>query len=301
MGQIDTIGAYKLEVLESGVTVTKENKYPQLVLRVRATAKYVDDAAGIKHFELAEAGWVDWTSYNEDSLAYLVLFKSADTFNSDTALMNYEQAQKAFGWAGDDFDTIAKKGDLFLGRFEENTWNNKTSIQLSWIDNIDSDPVRGLKTLDTDSVSALSKLLKAGIGKKAVAPAKPVTTAAKVVTKPVTSKSPATEAVPPVTAAVTPPTATTVTPASPSKGPPKAAAKTPPVITEPVTDGLPEEITQNDAWEYVIGRKGANTDAIIEETWLSACGEVGAGRQEAQFTTKDWAKIRNIVVKDLAL
>lgn len=299
MGQIDTIGAYKLEVVEAGITVTKENKYPQLVLRVRALAKYIDDAAGIKHFGLTAPGWVDWQSYNEDSLAYLVLFKSADTFNSDTALLNYEQAQKAFGWDGAEFETIAKLGQQFLGRFEVNTYKDKESTQLSWIDHINADPVRSLKTLDTDAVSALSKLLKAGIGKTAAKPAgaKPATATKP---KPGSNVAPKPAAAPQDTATATLPSVNTATTASPSKGPPKLVA-TAPVTEEPLDNGLPRAVSQNDAWEYLMGKKGANTDAIIEETWLAACGEVGDGRQEAQFTTGDWARIRDLVIRDLAL
>ena len=295
MGQIDTIGTYILEVVEAGITTTKERGYPQLVLRAKALQRYIETPADLAHYSLPEPSYVDWSPYGEDTLAYLVLFKSADSFTADTALLNYEQAQKAFGWAGDDFSTIAKPGQKFLGRFEENTYNNKTSIQLQWIDAADASPNRQLKTLDTATVTNLSKLLKAGIGKSA-APAKP---------KPAVAKPGTTVPKAPAPADATPASESVATPVSPSKGTqikPPVAKSLPPVSTEPsAADGAPDATTQLEAWDFVISRKGGNEDKVVEETWLAACGEIGAGRTEDKFTPQDWAKIRNIVVRDLAL
>lgn len=305
MGQIDTIGTYILEVAEIGLTVTREKKYPQLVLRSKAVKKWVDDAETMAHFGITAPAYVDWSGYNEDSLDYLVLFNSPDTFDESTAMLNYEQAQKAFGWAGAEFANVAKAGDQFLGRFKQNEYNGKTSIQLSWIDHVDADPINSIKTLAVDEVAALSKLLKQGIGKAAKpAAAKPTTKpkpgAAAAPKSPSQASSPAqvaTAAKPDAGSVTAPATPPTTAPKSPSKPP----ASTPPKAEAEPTDGLAREVDQTTAWDYVIGKKGGNEDSVIVEAWLAACAEVGNGRQEAQFTNADWGKIRDIVLKDLAL
>lgn len=301
MGSIDTVGTYILEIVEQGISTTKEGK-PQLVLKSKALQKYVDDKDSMTHFGITEPAYVDWSSYGEESTDFLLLFNSVDTFDASTAMLNYEQAQKAFKWAGDSFDTIAKIGDKFLGRFKEETYKDKVSIKLTWIDAADANPVHTIKKLDVDGVSALNKLLKAGIGKSAkpaaVAAAKPVVAKpALVKPSPAVVNPAAAPASSPASSAVKPVTTPTTAPKSPSKATPPP----PKPEVDPATDGLPREISQNDAWEYVISKKGDTADADLESAWLSACSEIGAGRQEAQFTTADWAKIRDITIKDLAL
>ncbi len=50
-----------------------------------------------------------------------------------------------------------------------------------------------------------------------------------------------------------------------------------------------------------MNNKGGNTDDDVTETWIAACEEVLAGRAEDQATPTDWAKIRDVVIKDMAL
>lgn len=56
-----------------------------------------------------------------------------------------------------------------------------------------------------------------------------------------------------------------------------------------------------EAWEYIQGIKGANEDNVVTETWMSSCGEIGGTRTEDEFLPADWAKVRDLVIKDLDL
>lgn len=298
MNKIDSIGTYVGEILESAVSLTTKG-FPQWVARLKAEKKWVGDTEGMKHFKLEEPAYVDWTSFDEEIVAYMVLFNSTSEqgFTPETALLNYEQLQIATGWDGTEFETLANGslvGKKILFRVEENTYQDKTRLQVNWIDDADAPAERQLKSLDLNDVKALgSKLI--GITKKA-APAKPAT-AAKVPTaaptKPGKPAAPTAPALAPTAAA----------PTAAPKAPPKKAKKTeaaPPPPAEEKT-GLPTEATQEEAWGYVCSVKGDNEDSVVEEAWIAACGEVANGRDEDTFTKTDWAKIRDIVIRDLSL
>lgn len=285
--RIDSAGTYRGEILEAGLSTTK-NGFPQWVVRLKAAEKWVDDAVGIKHFGLEGPTWVDWSSFDEDTLGYLVLFKSNEEFSEETALLNYEQIQLAVDWDGTEFDSLnddSHVGKKVLFRVEEHTFNDKTSLQLNWIDAYEASPVRELKKLDTDGLKQLTGKLK--IKKKAApAVAKPGKAAA---------PSPAKEKA-----------------GKPAATPPKAAPKPAPEPTpepepqEADTSGLPEAVSQGEAWEFVCEHKGGNEDSEIEKAWISAVTEVlnqnpDKAVTEDDMTPADWAKVRDTIVHDLAL
>jgi hypothetical protein len=175
MSKIDSIGTYVGEIVESGLGTTK-NGFPQWVARLKATKKFVDSPEDLAHFSLTEPGYVDWSGFDEEIVAFMVLFKDKDEFSKDTALLNYEQLQLATGWDGSEFDTLAngsllKKSILF--RVGENTYEGKTSLRVDWIDNESASPERQLKTLDMAEVKNLAAKLKINKVVKPAAPAKP--------------------------------------------------------------------------------------------------------------------------------
>lgn len=309
MSQIDSVGAFLGDIVESGLTLSKKSGYPQWVARIKATKKYVTEASELAHFKLTEPAWVDW-NFDEDTLAYMVLFKSATSFDAESKLLNYEQLQLATGWDGSSFDALSDGtfiGKTILFRVEENNYEGKTSLQVNWIDAADAAPERQLKTLDLSEVKKLSALLTIT---KTKAPAKPVA-AVPATAKPVgrppkapvgTPTTAATPAAPVATPDAAAPVATATT--APKSTPPKrkaAAIPPPPPVTDAIP-GLPAETTQNDAWEFIQAHKGDNEDSVVQEAWMAACGEAAPGQaDDSQFTPAIWARVRDLVIKDLAL
>lgn len=312
MGRIDSEGTFLGTVEESGVNLTQKSSFPQWVARLKATAKWVDDPEGMKHFSLTEPGFVDWSTFNEDTNAYLVLFKSAEDFSDATKLLNYEQLQIALEWDGASFDALADGsmvGKVIMFRMQNEEYEGKTSLKVSWIDSKDASATRSLKTLDTNDVKALSSKLKMGIKKAPAAPAKPASKPAASAGKPgataapsAVAKSGATPApVAPVVAS-TPSASPTSTPASAPK-PPKGKKASPapaPAPESPADSALPGRCSQGEAWDFVCAHKGDNEDQVVEEAWIDACAEVCGDKDDDKFTPEEWAKIRDVTLKDLA-
>lgn len=317
MNQIDSKGTFLGTVEESGVGITKKSQFPQWVARLKATKKWIDDPEGMAHFQMTEPGYVDWSSFDEGMVAYLVLFKATGAddspFNDQSKLLNYEQLQLATGWDGASFDSLADGslvGKEILFRVEDHEYEGKTSLQVAWIDSKDADAVAKLRTLDANDVKNLSAKLKmGGLGKKA-APAKPAApvkpAAATKPGKPGAAPQSAPSASAPAASSATASTATApATPAAPApKAPPKKgkkAAEPAAPAAEAAPAGLPSTCSQGEAWEWCCNNKGGNEDSVVEEAWIAACAEVGGDKDEDKFTPEDWAKVRDLVKKDLAL
>lgn len=290
--KIDSAGTYIAEITEHSLGQTQKG-FPQFVARFKAVQKYVGDTAGLEHFKLTEASYVDWSSFDEEIMGYLVLF------NADKALMNYEQLQIATGWDGTEFDSLNNAslvGKKVLIRVEEDTYEGKTSLKVQWIDAPDAAPERTLKALDPAAVTALaSKFL---VGK-----AKPVA-AASAAAKPAATKPGKPAAAPSASATSTvssAPAPATTPPTAPK--PPKAAKKEPAPAAEeqPAKPTLSVETSQADAWGAVISRKGNVDDTAIQDAWIAACQLVGGDRDEDDFTLKDWAGVRDQVIAALKL
>jgi hypothetical protein len=295
MGKIDTIGTYKGVVLEHGLALTK-NGFPQLVIKVQATEKYIDSPAELKHYELETEQYIDWSEFDETTTGFLVLFKDNEEFTEETALMNYEQVQLALGWDGQEFDDL--NGEKFVGkevlfRMEENFYNEQTTIRLNWIDAADAPPNRELMKLDATKLAALPKIKVGGktakpAAAKAAKPGKPSAAA---------SSPTATKGAKPSTSETAPSKPAPSTAPKATKTPPKATAESP-------ADDRPDAVSQGDAWEYVCNHKGGNSDNDIEQAWIESVQEISGDNDnldESEFTEQLWAKVRDLVVKDLAL
>lgn len=311
---VDRAGVFIFEVVESAIGVTQKNQYPQWVSRLKTVQKWVDSEEEMKHFELKEPAYVEWL--DQDIIAYICLFNSASEFTVEgkgrTAMLNYDQLKLALGWDGTEFDTLADGsmiGKKIQGRVEEDTYMEKTSLKVQWIDAADAPATRSLKSLAPDAVAALTAKLKLNV-KKMVAPAKPATAVkpGKPSAGSTAAGTAAASVVTPAVNAASAPTATTTTtsPSEPAKAPkaPKAATKAtppPPAASKEESTGLSKTTTKIAAWEHIFSVKGETTDGDVEGAWLAACGEVGENKDEDKFTEEDWAKVRDIVLKDLAL
>jgi len=312
MAKVETTGTYLWEVLESGVNLTQTGK-PQWVARLKATKKYIEDSAEIKHFQgqglLADGqpAYVDWSSFDEEIVAFMLLFNSADEFSEETAMKNYEQLQTATGWDGQDFDSLpALAGKIILGRVQEKkpytNSNGKVvegGLEVAWIDAPDASPERQLKTVSVDEIKNLNAKLKIKKAKPAAAAAPaPIT---KPTSAPTVAVAPATAA--PNAASSAPTTTTPAATATKTKAPkaPKKQAEAPAAPPAPAASPVPaKEVTMEDAWAAVCAAKGDNEDQVVEEAWIAATGEIAGDKDQEQVTPAEWAKIRDIVLKDLA-
>lgn len=285
---IDQEGTYRGSVTETAFNTTKRG-LPQVVAVFKAEEKYVEDAESLAHFGLEEPGWVDWTEFDEEITGYLVLFKDADEFSDDTALKNAQQCEVALGWSGDEFASFNSgeyDGKKVLFRVAEEEYQGKTSIKVTWIDGFDASPTREIRRLDSAEVKSLESKFRRTKKSKPVVAASKKTKAAATTTKPTTkAKGKAKKSAPEST----------------STAPTTSAAPAPaPVVEAPATT-RPTTCTKDKAWEFVCKFQGDNTASDIQEAWLEAAQEVGAGREEAAFTDADWAKVRDLVCTDLDL
>lgn len=297
--EIDRIGVFRGKPVETGVGQTR-NGFPQFVARLAATQKYVEDAEEMTAFGLTEAGWVDWSSYEQEMVGYFVLIGGAGT-----PLLNFEQVQKALGWDGGSFAALAT-GDYsakeVLFRVEENEYNGVTSLKVSWIDEPNAPINPGLRALDAAGLTNLDAKFGSVLmaSKKSAPAAAPAKAAAKPPTagKPAPGKAVASAAPakgPPAKPAATPPAASSpAKSASPSKGPPKTAA--------PAAEAAPfdEALDQNTAWAQVEAKRGKATDDQLAEAWLDASAAMAPGKDEDSMTAEEWGKIRDDAIARIA-
>jgi hypothetical protein len=298
MMKIDSIGVYLVDVVD-GVVNTSTKGFPQLAITFNVAQKYVQTPEEMAHFGIEEPAYVDYSSFQFQDSAFFTLF------GKDGELLNYAQVQAAFGWDGVAFEDLPEltKGKRVLVRIEENEYNGKVSLRANWIDAADASPNRTLKALDTTALKALSA--KFLTKKPPVKPAKPQgPTAVKANPTTVPTPKPAKP-----TTATTPPTGNPVSAPAPAKPATVAPAKAPTLPLQPpqvtqeadIPADLPKETTQGKAWEYVCEHKGSNTDDVIQDAWIAAGQEVADGRNDKDLTPTDWAKVRDIVIRDCKL
>lgn len=277
MNRIDSEGAYRGIVTEAAVSATK-NGFPQLVVRVQSTEKYIDSTNELQHYEMEEAGWLDWSEFEEDIIGYLCLA------NEDKTFANYDQVCKVFGWDGQSFAKLAEmdlEGTEVLIRVEPNTYNDETTLQVAWIDEKDAPVTRELSSLDAGKLKDLDSKFKTVLPKAT----KASKTAAKQ--KGGAKAKPKSE-----------PKAKSGPPAS-KPAPPKAEA--------PAGGDCPFSDVASGAcddpkmfvWEYLSENKGEKSDAELTDFWMAACREIGGERNEEDFTHDDWVGIGRHVSKAL--
>jgi len=263
MALIEQEGTFRGLVVDHGVSLSK-NDFPQLVLSLEATEVYDED--------LGE--WGDWSDVTENQItAYLVL---VDSKNNET--LNYKQVQAALGWDGKSF---AELNDLDLSqvqiqfRVEPNTYNEKTTLQVTWIDAFDATPGKTVRKLDAKELKSLDARFK-GILKGKTTPAKAQATA---------------------------------------KAPPQAPAKAPAKVTQTATQAtkakasaplVPEvhgRCTKDEAWEACVDLKDDKkfTDEQLANTWVVAVAEVTPGKTDKQVTPEEWFLIKEKVLAEVAL
>jgi hypothetical protein len=292
MSQVDRAGAFIATITEAGYSETKKG-FPQFVAKFVATKRYVVEKSEMAALTppITEAGWVDW-NYGDELVGYLVLF------NDSGPLKNFEQIQLATGWTGTDFQDLATlSGKSVLIRVEENTWNDKTSLQVTWIDAPDASPERSIKQADAPTIAAANSKWLAG----RKAPPKPTVAAA--LPKPAVAKpaAPAASAVaPPATAvpaaAAPAPTTTSAAPSTPKNPPgrkPKATVEVPVAATG---------CTLAEAWEAVSSESARGKVELteVEDMWITHLNVIAKDVPDDKVTPEQYAATRDAVLAEIA-
>ncbi len=260
MSLIDRVGLFKVEIIDSGVVATKElapgerddgslGGLPQFVVTVRAEEMYDGE------------NWIDWSEYDQELTGYLIL-KNHDKKDS----FKTEFVMDATGWDGKSYaelDALDLAGRKIKVEITENEFENKTSLQISWIGSLDANPNRGVKKLDAKAL----KSLDAKFGRKVKA-------------KPAKAESKSKAKVPPKSA--------------PKKSAPKGKSKTEGYTKDEAWDHL----CDSELWkDKVDGRE--MSEAVLTDLWSKAIEEMGD--DEDKFSDESWfiiyEKLATIIFK----
>ena len=265
----DRVGTFRGRVMDHAVSETK-NGFPQLVAKIEA----------VEYFDPETEEWGDWSEYEMQITAFLVLFASKGP------CLNYDQCQKAFGWGGESFASLNDmdlSGVRFQFRVEDETYDNQTRRKVVWIDASDATPGQTLKKLDAKGLQALDGRYAGQMGGKAKAPAgKPPTAAPKSPAK-ATAPTPAPE--PEADTTAEPPKSEAAPPKAPPKG--KGTKKSKPKGSTKMTKAL--------AWKAVNEYKTKEVeDEALNEAWIASCEEVlGEDGDEDTATAEQWTAIQD--------
>jgi len=321
--KIDSAGVYRGPIKEATLGTTKKG-YPQYIVRLHANEKYVEDQAELEHFvnenviEEATPQWVNWADFDEDIVAFLVLFNDAESFDENSILMNAEQLELAVGWDATEFDSLndgSNVGKEIQFRVEEDDYNGQVKLKVNWIDAYDASPTRELKQMDKDDVKSLSSKLKMNKKKKpasASKPGKPSTS--KPASKPASNAKPASsesseneesfaESVEreereykEQQAKEQEQAESSETNSSESSTPPSRTTKT----QSPDSGSAPSEgCSKLDAWQAACDAKGEHTDKEAEEAFIAGINDVSTERDDESFTPQEWAHVRDFAVNKL--
>ena len=145
MSLISNAGTYRGVATASGVALSTGG-FPQFVANISALEAYDFD----------EKEWVDWCGQDEEITTYQVLFGG-----NGKPTLSAKQLQKVLGWSGQSFQELNDanyEAVPFQFRVEENEYNGKVTLQVSWIDAYDTVPGRQVQKLNAADVKKLDKL-----------------------------------------------------------------------------------------------------------------------------------------------
>lgn len=295
MVPIDRVGVYRGRCVEHAVNTTK-NGFPQFVGRFEAAELFN-----------AETGtWEPWAQYEMDMTAYLVLHTDKGP------MLNAEQVRQAFGWDGGSLAELCEleiKNVMCQFRVEEDDYSGSIKLKITWIDNVDANPQRGIKRLDATALKDLDA--KFGLGKK-VAPAKAP------VRPPTKAAAPAKPAVDPTTASAAPAApaeaAPAAAPSTAGKPPAPPKGKKPAAPAAPAAaPAAPEVMTKEEAWASVSTLKRDDVDdSQMLAAWMGSCCRIQGintadGDLETSFndvdedkmTPEQWFRVRNATLAEI--
>lgn len=281
MAQIDRTGTFRFQIVDAGIGQTK-NGFPQWLAQLQA----------VEYYDEETEQWIDWSQYNEREITcYAVLFGG-----DGNPTLTAKQLQKALNWSGASFEELEYEylGDiLFQGRVEEHTYQEKTSLQVVWIDAFDAEPGRTLQKLDSDGIKKMaakyaSKLRELSGGNKPKSVGKIDKEAAKEAAKKRVNDRKAKGAAAEEKAAK----------AEPPKPPKPPKPPTPPKSPKAETETEAEVIDKGRAWIECCQRRDKSvTDEHLETEWHKAIGDLG-GEDDIEENNR-WAEVRDKVLSAL--
>jgi len=289
MNLIDRPGTYRGRLTDYGVSETR-NGYPQFVATLFA----------LEYFNEESGEYMPWEPYEQEITAYLVLY-TKDKNDTWKELMNAEQLKKALGWNGTDFESLANgdyKDTIVMFRVESHTYQDKTSLQVQWMDVADANPLRTLPKYDASKLKAMNTKF-AGVltsGAPTPAPAK----ASKPASPPKSGGKKGKKSTPKSGQKASLESASEPKPDAPSTATPPPVSPAP---AAPAPSGSPsdvEPVTKQSAWEAVSEMKAKDvTDAKLAEVWIAEGAKIG--KNEDEFTSDDWAAVQKAVLDQVSV
>ncbi len=288
MTLIDRAATFRGNIVDHAVSLTK-NEYPQFVVQLVANEIWDEE----------ENVWVDWTPYEEREITgYLCLFGSKGEVE-----LNMRQVKAVTGWNGNSFQEL-NDADLskvaLQFRIEPNTYNEKTTLQVNWIDVADATPGRSVRKLDASELKQLdakySQFLKnsgtkVAPTKKATKPTGP-TKVTKKGTEPTQAKGPVKKR-----------TKKNIDPLGPDAVPPAPEEQTAPIPAPPSDPDLPTgHCTKDEAWAAAYTLKAKEyDDGKIATVWRGAMKKVAPGVEQDDFTDEQWFLVKELVLDETAV
>jgi hypothetical protein len=316
------LGNFRGTIVDAGIDVTSGG-FPQFVAKLHVDEMYDEEAKEWAVWE--DFGWEGNEGDMRDIVSYNILM------GQKGATRSHEQVVKITGWAGDSFAALAAMdcvGMQIQWRNEENTYQEKTSVQVSWIDVYDAEPGGTVRKLDAKGIKDLDAKYKAFMP-NAAKPEKAASSGKRGTKKPATApvEEPATEETKADAPATTKPKTTTTKPGRPKGGAkkkPDAPAVDPtkdakrlakssappapeekPATTEPPAGGEEEETpfdtggpcTKNEAWDDICELKKEDvTDSELAKVWLEQIELVAPGVAQDEITQEQWGSVRAAVL-----
>jgi hypothetical protein len=312
------LGNFRGTIVDAGVACTSGG-FPQLVAKLQVDEMWDEDAKEWAAWD--DFGWTEAELKDRTIVSYNILFgKKGCTLSGD-------QVKKITGWEGDSFSTLAAMdltGVKIQWRNEEDTYDGKTKVQVSWIDLYDAEPGgtvrklddKGIKDLDakfneflTNAVKPVSAPAGGGGGKRKPRSTKAAEAPAEEPKEEVKTEAPKTETTKPKGRAGRPTKAAkakaeaeaaakTEAPASdPPEAPPEAPASEPPAEPEKELLETSGPCTKQEAWADVNELKSANvTIGELGDEWLAQIEKIAPGNEQKDLTEEEWGTVRAAVL-----
>ena len=289
------LGNFRGTIVDAGVSCTTGG-FPQLVAKVHADQMYDEEAKE----------WVDWDEFDwtpaeaidRSIVSYNVLFgKKGCTLSGD-------QVKKITGWEGDSFSTLAAMdlaGTKIQWRNEEDTYDGKTKVQVSWIDTFDAEPGGTVRKLDDKGIKDLDAKFKEFLDNTAKPESAPAGGGGRKrsVKKP---DAPVEEPKEEVKTEETKPKGRAGRPTKAAKEaitsePPEAPTSEPPAAPEKELLETSGPCTKKEAWADVNELKSANvTLGALGDEWLAQIEKIAPGKEHKDLTNEEWGTVRAAVL-----
>jgi hypothetical protein len=293
------LGNFRGTIVDSGVSATNGG-FPQLVLKVHADEMYDEEEK--KWFPWDEFDWDANEAKDRSIVSYNVLF------GKKGATLSCDQVKKITGWEGDSFSTLCAMdltGKQIQWRNEEDTYDGKTKVQVSWIDVYDAEPGGTVRKLDDKALKELDAKFNEFLT-NTVKPEKAVG-GRKRSSKKAADEAPVEEEKTEAPVEETKPKGRRGRPKKDATKDEAPAESTPP---EAPTSEPPEEpagekdvletsgpCTKQEAWADVNELKSEKvSDADLSSEWLKQIEVIAPGKDQKDMTNEEWGTVRAAVL-----